>query len=125
MPYKDKTKPEIKARTISILKERWDMFDDAKKKREREFGGKISNGGYLEYLIILDEYHTTKEEREKINKINMKNKTQKQIDDVKKCAMECETLDEFAEKCGKLINEQTNFTAQEAWDEFCSQYNDG
>lgn len=50
MPYKDKTKPEIKTRKISILKERWDMFDEAKRIAERELG-QMGNGTFMELLI--------------------------------------------------------------------------
>ena len=39
------------------------------------------------------------------------------------CAVDCETFDEFAETCGHLIND-TDLTAQEAWDLYCSQYNE-
>ena len=51
MPYKNKNKPEIKSRTISILKERWDMFDEAKALSEKELG-QMGNGIFLEMLIV-------------------------------------------------------------------------
>ena len=50
-PYKNKNKPEIKTRKISILKERWDMFDHAKQLAEKELG-QMGNGIFLEMLIV-------------------------------------------------------------------------
>ena len=54
MPYKDPEKPKIKCRNLSMIEERWDMFDKAKVKAEMEYGF-MSNGGFLEYLLILND----------------------------------------------------------------------
>jgi len=51
MPYKDKSKPEIKCRKIVIEKARWDMFDQAKIIAEKELG-LMGNGTFLELLIV-------------------------------------------------------------------------
>jgi len=51
MSWKDPNKPKVKCRKLTILKERWDMFDEAKAIAEREFG-KMSEGGFLEFLIV-------------------------------------------------------------------------
>jgi hypothetical protein len=51
MPFKDKNKPEIKTRKLTLLKERWDMFDHAKKLAEKELG-QMGNGIFLEMLIV-------------------------------------------------------------------------
>lgn len=53
MPWKDKDKPKVKTRKLTILEERWDMFDKAKAKLEMKYG-LMSNGGFLEYLLILN-----------------------------------------------------------------------
>jgi len=53
------------------------------------------------------------------------NKKDKQFIDIEECLQNCETMDEFAETCGHLINkDKEQRTAQELWDEYCSQYND-
>lgn len=52
-PWKSKDKPKVKTRKITCLKERWDMFDKAKAKLEMKYGF-MSNGGFLEYLLILN-----------------------------------------------------------------------
>lgn len=51
MPYKDKTKPKIKCRKITIEEARWDMFDEAKRLAEKELG-QMGNGTFLELLIV-------------------------------------------------------------------------
>jgi len=43
---------------------------------------------------------------------------------LEECLQNTETYDEFCEKCGKLINEQTDMTAQELWEEYWSRYNE-
>jgi len=74
MPYKDKDKPEIKARKIVMIKERWDIFDKEKAKLEMKYGF-MSNGGFLEYLLISNELIEKYEHR--IKRENIKNKGDK------------------------------------------------
>ncbi len=49
-PYKDPKKDKIKTRKITILEERWNMFDQAKKIAEKELGV-MGNGTFMELLI--------------------------------------------------------------------------
>ena len=64
MSYKDKTKPRVKTRKITILEERWNMFDKQKVKLEMKYGF-MSNGGFLEYLLISNELIEKYEKRVK------------------------------------------------------------
>ena len=64
MPYKDPEKPKIKCRNLSMIEERWDMFDKAKVKAEMEYGF-MSNGGFLEMILV--NYEQDKE-YERLNK---------------------------------------------------------
>ena len=41
---------------------------------------------------------------------------------LEECLQNTETYDEFCEKCGKFINEQTDMTAQELWEEYQSRF---
>ena len=66
MSYKDKTKPRVKTRKITILEERWDMFDKQKVKLEMKYGF-MSNGGFLEYLLVLNEQSNKYEEQQRRN----------------------------------------------------------
>ncbi len=50
-PYKDPKKDKIKTRKITILEERWNMFDQAKKIAEKELGV-MGNGTFMELLIV-------------------------------------------------------------------------
>ena len=64
MPWKDKSKPEIKERKLIMIKDRWDMFDKQKVKLEMKYGF-MSNGGFLEYLLISNELIEKYEKRVK------------------------------------------------------------
>ena len=60
MPYKDK-RAKIKCRKLTMIEERWDMFDREKAKLEMKYGF-MSNGGFLEYLLVLLQQHNQYEE---------------------------------------------------------------
>ena len=64
MSYKDKTKPRVKTRKITILEDRWNMFDKQKVKLEMKYGF-MSNGGFLEYLLVLNEQSNHYEEQQR------------------------------------------------------------
>ena len=55
MPYKDK-RAKIKCRKLTMIEERWDMWDKQKAKLELKYGF-MSNGGFLEYLLELSNQH--------------------------------------------------------------------
>lgn len=71
MPWKDK-RAEVKTRKLTMIKERWDMFDLAKKQAELELGF-MSNGGFLEIILVNylqnkqteDEYRLNSKARKK------------------------------------------------------------
>jgi hypothetical protein len=75
MPWKDKSKPKIKCRKITMLEERWDMFDKAKAKSEREYGF-MSNGGFLEQILInyLQDEQNKDELKRSEKRLNKNNK---------------------------------------------------
>lgn len=61
MPYKDK-RAEIRCLKFSLEEGRYDIFHKQKAKLELKYG-QMSNGGFLEYLLVLSEHHDNYENK--------------------------------------------------------------